>query len=243
VGRDSAVISTRDGARAAPREGLSFGVDLWRILVPPTLRAPELDGGLAWLNTDHPLSIRDLRGAVVVLDFWTYCCINCMHVVPTLRAIEERFAREPVVVIGVHSGKFSAERDPARIREAIGRYGVQHPVVVDARMAIWSRYAIRSWPTLVVIRPDGTIAAVAPGEPDLETLTTFIQRELGSARDRGLLAKARPPIVAPPTIDRRALRYPGRTHALPPRRRGRSHGRGHARSLLGAVSSSLRSER
>src|SRR5690349_4125857 len=120
--------------------------------------------------------MRELRGCVVLLDFWTYCCINCMHVLPVLRAVEERFAADPVVVIGVHSGKFSAEQDPAHIREAIGRYDVAHPVVVDDRMAIWSRFTVRSWPTLVVVRPDGTIAAIAPGEPDVETLVAFVQR-------------------------------------------------------------------
>src|SRR6185436_12703924 len=104
------------------------------------LRAPELDGGIAWFNADRPLSIRDLRGHVVLLDFWTYCCVNCMHVQPVLAAIEQRFEREPLVVIGVHSGKFSAEHDPERIRDAIGQYEIRHPVVVDDRMAIWGRY-------------------------------------------------------------------------------------------------------
>ena len=71
------------------------------------------------------------------------------------------------MVIGVHSGKFTAEGDPDRIREAVERYGVEHPVVADDDMAIWSRFGVRSWPTLVIVRPDGTIAAIAPGEPDL----------------------------------------------------------------------------
>src|SRR5262245_26103508 len=82
------------------------------------IHAPELDAGIAWLDTDRPLSLRELRGSVVILDFWTYCCINCMHVLPTLRAIEERHQSDPVVIIGVHSGKFDAEREPLRIREA-----------------------------------------------------------------------------------------------------------------------------
>src|SRR5262249_21993787 len=116
--------------------------------------APELEGGLAWLNTDHPLRMKDLRGQVVILDFWTYCCVNCMHVLPILHDLEVRRAKDPIVVIGVHSAKFEGERDPQRIREAMARYGVTHPVVVDRDMAIWGLVGVSSWPTLVIIRPN-----------------------------------------------------------------------------------------
>ena len=195
------------------------------------IRAPELDGGLAWLNVDHPLSLRDLRGSVVILDFWTYCCVNCMHVLPTLRAIEERHASDPVVVIGVHSGKFSAEHDPERIREAVGRYDVRHPVVVDDNMTLWSRYAIRSWPTLVVVRPDGTIAAVAPGEPELEVLDAFVRRELELARAAGTLAAAPPDLGAKAPEAHSPLRYPGKAAPLPDGRIAISDS-GHHRVLV-----------
>ena len=98
---------------------------------PRTVRSPEFPSDVTWLNTTRPLSLRgDLRGRVTVLDFWTYCCINCMHVLPVLARIERRFAAEPVVVIGVHSAKFISEKDPANIRRAIQRYGIAHPVVV-----------------------------------------------------------------------------------------------------------------
>jgi thiol-disulfide isomerase/thioredoxin len=196
-----------------------------------TVHAPELDGALGWLNVPRPLSLRELRGCVVVLDFWTYCCINCLHVLPTLREIEHRFRGQPLLVIGVHSGKFSAERDPDRIRDAIGRYGVEHPVVVDEDMSIWSRYAIRSWPTLVVVRPDGTIAAVAPGEPELETLEAFIRGELEAAKERGILAAAPPPLESAPPIPREPLAYPGKAIALPDGRIAISDS-GHHRVLV-----------
>jgi thiol-disulfide isomerase/thioredoxin len=178
-------------------------------------QAPELDSAVAWLNVDRPITMGELRGSVVVLDFWTYCCINCMHVLPTLREIEHRHLDDPLVVIGVHSGKFNAERDPDRIREAIGRYGVEHPVAVDDDMAIWSRYGIRSWPSIVVVRPDGTIAAVAPGEPELEVLDAFIQRELDAARAQGILASEPPNIDVAPLIDSTPLQYPGKIDLLP----------------------------
>lgn len=179
------------------------------------VHAPELDGALAWLNIHRPLSMRELRGQVVILDFWTYCCINCMHVVPTLRELERRYRDQPLVVIGIHSGKFSAERDPERIAAAIGRYGVEHPVAVDDDMLIWARYAIRSWPTLVVVRPDGRIAAVAPGEPALETIDAFIAGVLAEARESGTLAERPPVLDAAPPQDREPLCYPGKAVVLP----------------------------
>lgn len=150
---------------------------------------------LAWVNTPRPLSLAELRGHVVILDFWTSCCVNCMHVIPILRDLEARHAHDPLAVIGVHSAKFAAEQAPARVAEAARRYGVSHPVVVDRGMALWERFGVRSWPTLVIVRPDGTIAAVAPGEPDPAVLEAFVRRELDDARGAGTLAAT--PLLLP----------------------------------------------
>ena len=174
------------------------------------VHAPELSPDLEWLNTARKLSLRELRGHVVVLDFWTYCCINCMHVIPVLRRIEERYAGQPVVVIGVHSAKFDEEKDAARIEEAMRRYGVDHPVVVDRDMQTWSAFAVRSWPTLIVLRPDGTIAAVAPGEPELDALSQVIGDELAIAKKKGTLAKQRIELHASKVRDAGALSFPGK---------------------------------
>src|SRR5262245_19813284 len=111
------------------------------------VRAPEFPEGMQWLNTDNPLRLADLHGKVELLDFWTYCCINCMHVMPELTALEKKYARE-LVVIGVHSAKFQNEGDAANIRQAILRYEIQHPVVNDRDFRIWRQYAVRAWPTL-----------------------------------------------------------------------------------------------
>jgi sugar lactone lactonase YvrE len=113
-----------------------------------------------------------------------------MHVLPVLGALERKRQDDPLVVIGVHSAKFDAERDPERIREAMARHGVAHPVIVDEDHALWQRYAVRSWPTLVVIRPDGTIAAVAPGEAELEPLDEFVGGVLAESRADDTLAAA-----------------------------------------------------
>ncbi|MBB03247.1 MAG: hypothetical protein CMJ47_11415, partial [Planctomyces sp.] len=121
---------------------------------PQRFDAPSLDGGKGWLNTKQPLSWRDLRGKVVVIDFWTYCCINCMHVLPDLEYLENKYEKE-LVVIGVHSAKFENEQDTSAIRSAIQRYEIKHPVINDADMTVWRKFGARSWPTLVVIDPEG----------------------------------------------------------------------------------------
>jgi sugar lactone lactonase YvrE len=154
--------------------------------------------------------MRELRGQVTILDFWTYCCVNCMHVLPVLRQIEERFAGEPVVVLGIHSAKFDSEKDASRIEQAMRRYDVHHPVLVDRDMRTWQAFAIRSWPTLVVVRPDGTIAAVAPGEPDAAVLGQFIEAELERARRKGQLADAPFSVEAVRVAADSALSYPGK---------------------------------
>ena len=125
--------------------------------------APEFPGGLDWLNTDKPLKIADLRGKIVMLDFWTYCCINCMHIIPDLKRLEDEFARE-LVVIGVHSAKFTEEQNTDNIRQAILRYEIKHPVVNDKDFRIWRSYGAHAWPTVVLIDPEGRIVQVESGE-------------------------------------------------------------------------------
>ena len=174
------------------------------------IHAPELSGASAWLNTAAPLSMKDLRGQVVILDFWTYCCINCMHVLPILRDLEERHRKDPLVVIGVHSAKFDAEKDSAHILAAMRRYGVSHPVAVDSEQRLWSQYAVRSWPTLVIIRPDGTLAAVAPGEPDPVMLEGFVQQLLAESRAAGTLREKPAPGEEPAAEIPQPLNYPGK---------------------------------
>jgi sugar lactone lactonase YvrE len=137
-----------------------------------------------------------------------------MHLLPVLGALERRRRDDPLVVIGVHSAKFTAEQDAERVREAMQRYGVAHPVILDRDHRIWRSYAIRSWPTLVVIRPDGTLAAMAPGESDIEALDAFVMKALGEARRDGTLARERFQIQAPPAEPEAALAFPGKVIAL-----------------------------
>jgi thiol-disulfide isomerase/thioredoxin len=141
--------------------------------VEDTEKAPDLVGGIAWLNTAKPLSMKDLRGKIVVLDFWTLCCINCIHTLPDLAKLEKKYA-DQLVVVGVHSPKFENEKDTNSIRKAILRYEIQHPVVNDADQKIWTAFGCRSWPTLAVIDPEGNYLGQLSGEGHYERLDKFI---------------------------------------------------------------------
>jgi DNA-binding beta-propeller fold protein YncE len=137
------------------------------------IKAPELEGGVAWLNTAGPIKLQDLRGKIVLLDFWTLCCINCIHVLPDLAKLEKKYPNE-LVVIGIHSAKFDNERETASIRKAILRYEISHPVVNDANMKIWRTYGSRGWPTLCLIDPEGYVTWYDSGEGQFERLDTEI---------------------------------------------------------------------
>lgn len=150
---------------------------------------------------------------------------------PVLGALEEKRAGDPVLVIGVHSAKFTAEGDPLRIAEAMARHGVRHPVVVDEGHRIWRAYAVRSWPTLVLVRPDGTIGAVAAGEADLAPLDAAVSRLLDEARADGTLARSRFPIESPPAESPGPLSFPARVIALAGERLAVSDS-GHHRVLV-----------
>ncbi len=151
-----------------------------------TSSAPEFPPGVQWLNTDRPLSLGQLRGKVVLLDFWTYCCINCMHVLPDLKRLEHEYPDE-LVVIGVHSAKFEAERDVGNIRSAILRYEIEHPVVNDRDMRIWDDYAARAWPTAVLIDTEGKIVARRSGEGVFDAFDQVIAEIIEDAARAGLL--------------------------------------------------------
>ncbi len=138
--------------------------------------APELEGGVAWLNTGGPLTIKkDLKGKIIILDFWTLCCINCIHIMPDLAKLEKKYPNE-LVVIGVHSPKFENEKETQSIRKAILRYQIEHPVINDANHKIWDKYEVDAWPTLVVIDPEGNLVGYTSGEGNYELLDIVIKK-------------------------------------------------------------------
>ena len=150
------------------------------------VRAPELTGGIGWLNTDKPLSLAALKGKIVLLDFWTYGCINCIHIIPEIKKLEAKYGNQ-LVVIGVHSAKFDNEKDTENIRKIIVRYDVEHPVINDANFKIWDVYAIRAWPGLVLVDPDGYIIGRWFGEGNFDTIENQITQAIIEFRKKGNL--------------------------------------------------------
>ena len=157
-----------------------------RIFSQRKQRAPSLEGGAGWINTSGPIDLKDLHGKFVLLDFWTYCCINCMHIMPELKRLEHAFPNN-LVVIGVHTAKFEAEHDSKNIAEAVQRYEIEHPVVNDPRLAIWTRFTVGSWPTLVLIDPDGYVIYFRSGEMKAEVLDNFLKSAVPYYRSKKLL--------------------------------------------------------
>lgn len=180
---------------------------------PRRVKAPGLDGGVAWINTAGPLELEKLRGKFVLLDFWTYCCINCMHILPELKKLEAKYPNQ-LVVIGVHSAKFLTEEDSQNITDAVLRYEIAHPVINDAQHTVWNRFSITSWPSLRVIDPEGYLVAGHSGEIAFEDLDAFFRTAIPYYRQKGTLDEK--PIrfdVAADKAQDTPLRYPGKVLA------------------------------
>jgi thiol-disulfide isomerase/thioredoxin/sugar lactone lactonase YvrE len=147
------------------------------------VNAPEITTEQGWLNTDKAWSIQDLRGKIVLLDFWTLGCINCQHIIPDLKRLEREYA-DILVVIGVHSGKFAAEKQNETIALAIQKFGIEHPVINDADYKLWNQYGVRAWPTLVLIDPNGKVIGQHAGEGVYDTVHPYIQRLKEEFKDK-----------------------------------------------------------
>jgi thiol-disulfide isomerase/thioredoxin len=177
------------------------------------VRAPELSGR-GWLNTGGQLlRLADLRGRFVILDFWTFCCVNCLHVLEELRDTERRRSGE-LVVIGVHSPKFAHEADPEALAAAVQRYAVEHPVLDDPELLTWSAYTARAWPTLVLIDPEGYVVAQYAGEGHAHAIERMIDDLTPRYRASGALQPGNDPYVAP-VAEPGTLRFPAKAISLP----------------------------
>lgn len=152
----------------------------------PRVRAPEFPQNRIWLNTKQPLFLKDLKGRIVLLDFWTYCCINCLHILPDLKYLENKY-QDNLTVIGVHSAKFDNEKDAENIRQAVLRYDVEHPVIVDSNFHVWRQYAVRAWPTLIMIDPEGYVISTVSGEGNREALDQLIGQLIEQHQTKGTI--------------------------------------------------------
>ncbi len=190
-----------------------------------------LDGGVAWINT-APLKMEDLRGKIVILDFWTYCCINCHHIIPVLAKLEEKYPND-IVVIGVHTPKFFAERDTENIRRKVREYKLKHPVINDANQTLWDRFGVQSWPTIVVLGPNGEPLAKQGGEVPFDILDKYIGREIQKFKAKGAMKET--PVQFFPEIekpDNTPLLFPGKILADGPGKRLFISDTGHSRIVI-----------
>ncbi len=172
----------------------------------------DFGGKNEWLNVSRPIRLHEeLRGRVVLMDFWTYCCINCLHVLPDLSYLEKKYGDRPFAVIGCHSAKFDNEKDRAHVREAVVRHHIEHPVVVDDGHKIWQQCGVRAWPTLMILGPEGQVVGSVSGEGHRDLLDLFVDEALKYFGAAGKLA----PRPIPMRLERDAakpgaLSYPGK---------------------------------
>lgn len=179
----------------------------------PRVRASELVGR-GWLNTGgRDVTLADLRGKIVLLDFWTFCCVNCLHVLDELRELEEQY-RDVLVTVGVHSPKFVHEADPVALAAAVDRYEVHHPVLDDPELTTWSAYSARAWPTLVVVDPEGYIVAHMAGEGHKNNVAVLVRELVAEHEAKGTLHRGDGPYV-PPVVEPTTLRFPAKAVRLP----------------------------
>lgn len=178
------------------------------------IEVPGFDGAAQWLNVERPLSLADLRGRVVIVDFWTSCCINCLQTFPTLKRLEEAFHGLPVVVVGIHSPKFDEEGDAERLVDIVLDNRIEHPVASDPEMKVWRAWGVEAWPTVAVLDTNGKALWAGAGEPDYDELSAIVRSVLRQADAKGALAKGPLPGQRPEKDTSGVLRYPGKVTAL-----------------------------
>jgi len=160
--------------------------------LPVLGQPPELTGIVSWLNTPQgaPLTLAGLRGRVVLIDFWTYSCINCLRTLPYLKAWDERYREEGLTIVGVHSPEFAFERVVGNVRSAVEGHGIRYPVAVDSDLATWSAWQNQYWPAEYLIDRDGNVRAASAGEGDYERKEAEIRELLGESVDGAPVAPA-----------------------------------------------------
>jgi thiol-disulfide isomerase/thioredoxin len=151
---------------------------------------PSLDGAVLWLNSP-PLTREQLKGKVVLVDFWTYSCINCIRSVPYVRAWAERYGKDGLVVVGVHSPEFAFEKDPTNIRKAVADFGIPYPVALDNNLAIWRAFDNRYWPAHYLADAQGRIRYHHFGEGRTDETEAAIRALLAENGAMKLAGKAR----------------------------------------------------
>ena len=188
------LASVRGGHRVAAEGGAEeadAGVSL-----PDYGPAPDFVGTQEWFNTDgKPLSIKQLtegQGRVVLIDFWTYTCINCIRTLPEVESWDSEYRKDGLTIVGVHSPEFAFEKDAGNVADAIEQYGIQYPVVQDNDLGTWTAFGNQYWPAKYLIDADGDVRYVHFGEGQYEQTEAAIRSLLAEAGSSDLGASARP---------------------------------------------------
>jgi cytochrome c biogenesis protein CcdA/thiol-disulfide isomerase/thioredoxin len=168
-------------ASGAPETGADGGLKL-----PVLGQAPEFVGTERWFNTpgDRPLTLKQLRGRVVLVDFWTYSCINCIRTLPYLEAWDKRYRKDGLTIVGVHTPEFPFEREASNVEAAIAEDGIKYPVVQDNEQQTWSAYGNQYWPAEYFIDARGNVRYVHFGEGEYGEKEKVIRALLAEAGDR-----------------------------------------------------------
>lgn len=172
---------------------------------------PNFQEGLDWFNVSEALTRKSLEGKIVILDFFTYCCINCMHILPDLAKLEEKYPPSSgVVIIGVHSAKFDNEKESANILAAIQRFGVTHPVVNDKDSVLWDQLEVQCWPTLLILGPRVNPLFVIMGEGHFNTVDLYIKSALQFYTEKNEMKLDLLPLKPDVSVTSSNLYFPGK---------------------------------
>jgi cytochrome c biogenesis protein CcdA/thiol-disulfide isomerase/thioredoxin len=191
--------TTADGAKAATTTKSAAG---FKSSLPKLGAAPEFTGTGHWFNTagGKPLTIAGLRGKVVLIDFWTYSCINCIRTLPSLEALDAKYRSKGLVIIGIHSPEFPFEKSTSNVADAIKRDGIKYPVVQDNDLATWTAWGNQYWPANYLIDANGQVRYThfgEGGESQKESAIRSLLQEAGNAKSAlGTDAKVGPQITA-----------------------------------------------
>jgi cytochrome c biogenesis protein CcdA/thiol-disulfide isomerase/thioredoxin len=183
--------------------------------LPRLGRAPEFAGGGRWFNTPggRPLTLAGLRGRVVLVDFWTYTCINCIRTLPYLRAWDARYRRDGLVIVGVHSPEFPFEHKGSNVRSAIEADGIRYPVVQDNALATWDAYGNEYWPAEYLIDATGEVRETSFGEGGYAATESHIRALLAAAGHPTGAGEAKPRDVVTPSAQTTPETYLGLARA------------------------------
>lgn len=175
------------------------------------IRAPELPDTLQWVNTDGPVRLADLRGKIVILDFWTSGCINCMHTMEDLRYLENKY-KDNLIIISIHSPKFPHDKEIENVIKAVNRFHIKHPVAHDPIMRVWTKYIIKAWPSAVFIDTEGYVVGSMRGEGRRRQLDQLIQQYVDIAEKRDGLDLSQIAVRFKREADN-VVKFPGKIHA------------------------------